>query len=105
MAQLRREASTLAQENIEVLIVGPEKPDAFRKYWERESLLFIGLPDPEHTVMQRFGQEVSLLKLGRQPAQMLIDMDGVIRAVHYARSMTDIPDTLEFIKVLEESGV
>jgi len=101
MAQLRQEVDKLEEKNIEVLIVGPEKRQNFKKYWKKEALPFIGLPDPKHTVPQRYGQEVKFLKLGRMPAQMIIDTSGIIRAVHYANSMADIPDTTEFIKVLE----
>ncbi len=97
---MRDEANKLAEKNIEVLVIGPEKQAAFRKYWEKESIPFIGLPDPENTVSKSYGQEVKLLKFGRMPAQMLIDTKGIIRAVHYASSMADIPDTMEFIKAL-----
>lgn len=103
MAQLRQEADILEKKNIEVLIIGPETREAFRKYWEKESIPFIGLPDPKHTVPQLYGQEVKLLKLGRMPAQMIIDTSGTIRAVHYANSMADIPDTTAFIKALGEA--
>ncbi len=101
MAQLRQEVSKLEENDIEVLIIGPEKREKFREYWEKESMPFIGLPDPEHRVPQRYGQEIKFLKLGRMPAQMIIDTSGIIRAVHYANSMADIPDTTEFIKALE----
>ena len=63
---------------------------------------FVGLPDPEHSVMKLYGQEVKLLKLGRMPAQMLIDTKGVIRYVHYGSSMADIPDIREVIDALRD---
>ncbi len=99
---MRQEADTLARQNIEVLVIGPEKKETFRKYWEKEALPFVGLPDPEHSVMKLYGQEVKLLKLGRMPAQMLIDTKGVIRYVHYGSSMADIPDIREVIDALRD---
>ncbi len=95
MAQLRQNAEKLERLDIVVLVVGPENADAFRKYWNNESLPFIGLPDPEHSVMALYGQEVKLLKLGRMPAQMLIDKSGILKFVYYGNSMADIPDISE----------
>jgi len=92
MAQLRRHQDKLAALDIAVLVVGPEKPETFKKFWDRASLPFMGLPDPEHRVSDLYGQDVQLLKLGRLPAQMLIDKTGVLRYLHYGKSMMDIPD-------------
>jgi len=100
MAQLRQESDRLAKLDIEVLVVGPESSDSFRKYWEKESLPFKGLPDPDHSVMKLYGQEVKTLKLGRMPAQMLIDKSGILKFVYYGNSMADIPDISKVEKAL-----
>ncbi len=59
-----------------------------------------GLPDPEHSVMNIYGQKVKILKLGRMPAQMLIDKSGILKFVYYGNSMADIPDISEIEKTL-----
>ena len=100
MAQLRQNSENLADLDVEVLVVGPEKPEAFRKYWKKESLPFTGLPDPEHSVLKLYGQDVKILKLGRMPAQMLIDKSGIVQFVHYGDSMRDIPDISEVTRAL-----
>ncbi len=100
MAQLRKDSGKLAELDIEVLVVGPENSDSFREYWEKESLPFIGLPDPDHSVMKLYGQEVKIFKLGRMPAQMLIDKSGILKFVYYGNSMADIPDLSEIEKAL-----
>ena len=100
MAQLRQNANRLTKLDIEVLVVGPENSDAFRKYWKKESLPFIGLPDPDHSVMNLYAQEVKIFKLGRMPAQMLVDKSGILKFVYYGKSMADIPDLSEIEKVL-----
>ncbi len=100
MAQLRKDSGKLAKLDIDVLVVGPENSDSFRKYWKKESLPFIGLPDPEHSVMKLYGQEVKIFKLGRMPAQMLIDKSGILKFVYYGNSMADIPDLSEIEKIL-----
>ena len=83
-------------------MVGPEDAESFRQYWLKEDLPFIGLPDPRHTVLQLYGQEVNLFKLGRLPAQMLIDASGMLRYVHYGHSMADIPANEEILRLIPQ---
>jgi len=101
MAQLRRDYDQFTKLDAEIIVVGPEKADAFRDYWIKENLPFIGLPDPEHRVLKLYGQEVKLFKLGRLPAQMLIDKSGKVRFVHYGHSMADIPPNEEIMNLIE----
>ena len=88
--------------DVNVLIIGPEKSKAFKKYWEKNDMPFVGLPDPGHSVMKLYGQQVKLLKLGRMPAQMLIDKSGVLKFIYYGSSMRDIPDPGELKKIVQE---
>jgi len=71
------------------------------EYWTKVNLPFVGLPDPEHTLSGLYGQEVKVLKLGRLPCQMIIDKTGILRFVHYGRSMSDIPSNSELLELLE----
>jgi len=100
MAQLRQDYQKFVKLDTEIIVAGPEKAEAFRDYWVKEDLPFIGLPDPEHRVLKLYGQEVKLFKLGRLPAQMLIDKSGKVRFVHYGHSMSDIPANQEIISLL-----
>ena len=84
------------------MVVGPEGPDEFRRYWEKHDLPFIGLPDPGHRVLKLYGQEVKIFKFGRMPAQLLTDKGGRVRFVHYGHSMGDIPTNTEVWKILDE---
>lgn len=102
MAQLRRDYDQYVKLNTEILVAGPEKPEAFREYWQKENLPFVGLPDPDHRVLKLYGQEVKLFKLGRLPAQMLIDRSGKVRFVHYGHSMTDIPSNEEILGLISK---
>ena len=101
MAQLRQDYPDFARRNCVIAVVGPEDASAFREYWSREQLPFIGLPDPDHTVLDLYGQEVSVFKLGRMPAQVLIDRSGVLRLVHHGHSMADIPASDEIFVLLD----
>ena len=102
MAQLRQSYAQFQELNTEVLVVGPEKGDAFEKYWKEHQLPFVGLPDPKHTVLKLYGQEVKIFKLGRLPAQMLIDKSGTLRFVHYGHAMDDIPPNEEILSLIRE---
>ena len=102
MAQLRHDYSQFVERDVEIVVVGPEDAPAFLKYWQAESLPFIGLPDPRHSVLKLYGQEVNLFKLGRMPAQVLIDKGGVARFVHYGHEMSDIPPNEEILALAEE---
>lgn len=102
MAQLRLDYPQFEDRDIEVIVVGPENARAFAAFWQEKSLPFIGLPDPGHSVLKLYGQEVNLFKLGRMPAQVLIDKDGIARFVHYGNGMHDIPQTDEILVLGEQ---
>lgn len=82
--------------------MGPEGPAAFRDYWRKEDLPFVGLPDPQHSVLKLYGQEVKLFKFGRMPAQVIVDRGGTVRFVHYGHDMSDIPANAEVLSILDE---
>lgn len=104
MAQLRRDYDQFVKLDTEILVAGPEKAEAFKQYWSRENLPFVGLPDPEHRVLKLYGQEVKIFKLGRMPAQVMIDKAGKVRFVHYGHSMADIPENKELLDLLKTVG-
>ena len=101
MAQLRQDYQEYAARQTEVFVVGPENKAAFAQYWQENSLPFIGLPDPKATVLRRYGQEVDLFKLGRMPAQVIVDKKGLVRYIHYGHSMSDIPENCELLDLLD----
>jgi len=102
MAQLRQEYAQFVERDAEIVVAGPEGRRAFAAYWQAANLPFVGLPDPQHTVLKLFGQEVNLFKLGRLPAQVIIDKTGVARYVHYGHSVADIPPNSELLALLDE---
>lgn len=86
----------------EILAVGPDGLESFRRYWQREEIPYIGLPDPDHVVAKLYKQEVNLFKLGRMPLNCIVDAEGKIRYVHYGSSMMDIPDNQTFLGVIDK---
>jgi len=102
MAQLRQDYDQFTARGAEIVTIGPEKAEAFKKYWVENKMPFVGLPDPDHSVLKLYGQQVNLFNLGRMPAQMIIDKEGTLRYIHYGHSMQDIPDNAELLALLDE---
>jgi peroxiredoxin len=101
LAQLRQDYDKFKEQETEIVVIGPEDANAFSTYWENRNLPFIGLPDPTHTVLKLYWQEVNLFKFGRLPAQIMIDKQGLARFVHYGNNMGDIPANEEILKLLQ----
>jgi peroxiredoxin Q/BCP len=102
MAQLRQDHPEFVKRRAQVVVIGPEAGPAFEKYWRENDLPFVGLPDPKASVLKLYGQEVNLFKLGRMPAQVIVDLNGKVRFVHYGHSMSDIPANQELLALLDE---
>jgi peroxiredoxin len=102
MAQLRQDYPEFVKRGAEVVVVGPEDAKAFERYWHEHDLPFMGIPDPKASVLKLYGQEVNLFKLGRMPAQVIVDKNGIVRFVHYGHSMSDIPDNAEVLSLLDK---
>jgi peroxiredoxin len=94
--------SEFTSRGAEIIAIGPDALTPFKRYWTRENISFIGLPDPEHVVAKTYKQEVNLFKLGRMPLNCIVDTDGRIRYIHYGASMSDIPDNETFLSVIDE---
>ena len=101
MAQLRLDYDEFVKRKTTILVLGPEGASAFAKYWREHDLPFIGLPDPTHSVLKLYGQQINLFKYGRMPAQVLVDKAGTARFVHYGHDMSDIPKNSEILALID----
>ena len=101
MAQLRQDYDEFVARDTAVITVGPEDAQSFADYFGKNKLPFIGLPDPQHTVLKLYGQQIKLFKFGRMPAQVLVDKAGIARFIHYGHNMQDIPPTLEMLDLID----
>jgi len=102
MAQLRQDHQKFVERNTEIIAVGPEDTDGFKKWWTEHQMPFIGIPDPKHELAQLYSQEFKIFKGGRLPALVVIDRDGKIRLMHYADSVGDIPSDEEVLALLDK---
>jgi peroxiredoxin len=101
MAQLRQDSAKFSERDTAVIAIGPEDSEAFADYFREHDLPFVGLPDPKHSVLKLYGQQIKLFKFGRMPAQVLVDKAGIARFVHYGDSMIDIPETQEILDQID----
>jgi len=101
MVQLHHDYDKFVEKETEIVAIGPENAKSFITYWEENGLKFYGIPDEKHSVLKLYGQKVNLFKLGRMPAQMLVDKEGVLRYVHYGHSMKDIPENTEIFELID----
>lgn len=101
MAQLRQDHDQFVKRDTTILVAGPENAQKFANYFTEHDLPFIGLPDPEHRVLKLYGQQIKIFKLGRMPAQVLVDKTGTARYVHYGHSMRDIPANAEMLALID----
>ncbi|MDF2948433.1 MAG: alkyl hydroperoxide reductase/Thiol specific antioxidant/Mal allergen [Sedimentibacter sp.] len=99
--QLHQDYDKFAERNTIIVTIGPESSNNFKTYWEENNYKFIGIPDAKQSVLKLYEQEVNILKLGRMPAQMLVDKDGVLRYIHYGHSMKDIPENSEILEYID----
>lgn len=102
MAQLRQDYQQFRDRGVKVIILGPDGPKAFQRFWQEEEMPFTGLADIKSVVADKFYQEVNLLKFGRMPAVFVIDKKGNIRYKHYGASMADIPETAVVLEALDQ---
>jgi len=102
MAQLRQDYPDFTRSGAEIIVLGPDGPNAYRRFWQENDMPFIGCSDIRSKVADTYYQEVNLLKFGRMPALFVIDKKGKIRYVHYGESMSDIPTNEEVLAVLDQ---
>lgn len=98
---MRQDHSEFTRRGIEIIALGPDGPNAFKRYWEKEDLPFIGCADIGSAVAARYHQEVNWLKMGRMPAVLLIDPEGRIIFRQYGESMSDIPGNSEVLAAFD----
>jgi peroxiredoxin len=99
---LRQDYAQFTALGAEIVAIGPDGPNAFRRYWSENTIPFPGCPDIGSRISTRYYQEVSLFKFGRMPAIFIIDRQGRVRYAHYGDSMADIPANSDVLSILSQ---
>ena len=100
MMQLHQDYDKFVEKSTIIVVIGPEDANSFRTYWEENDFKFYGISDKKHSVLDLYDQEVNLFKLGRMPAQMLVDKEGMLKYIHYGHSMKDITENSEILDII-----
>lgn len=98
---MKQDFKEFTSKNTTIVVVAPHSAEKVAKFWKEEELPMIGLPDEDGKLADLYGQEWKLLKLGRMPALFVVDRKGVIAFSQYGKSMSDIPENREMLKVLD----
>lgn len=98
---MRDNYQEFVKRRVEILVIGPDGPRAFKRYWEEEKMPFPGCADIGSKVADTYQQEVNILKLGRMPVEIIIDRTRIIRYLHYGESMSDIPQIRQLLEVID----
>ncbi len=101
MAQLRQDYAQFVARGAEVVVINPDDAADVQSFARSQALPFPMLVDPGHAVANAYGQEVNLLKLGRMPALVVLDREGVVRHEHRGGSMMDTPRNSDILAVLD----
>ena len=96
---MREDYDKFVEECAEILVIGQEGPRRFKGVWDEGQFPFAGFPN-KHTVADLYGQEVKPLKLGRMPAMVVVDKQGVIQFAHFGDNMADIPRNEDVLALL-----
>jgi len=99
---LREDYAKFVEKDAEILAIGPEGPRQFKRVWDEQQYPFVGFSDYRHTVADLYGQEVNLAKLGRMPAMLIVDKQGMIRFAHFGDNMADIPRNEDVLALLDQ---
>ncbi len=102
MVQMGHDYAEFVNRDAEVVILGPNSPESFKRTWEIEELQMVGLSDPDSVIANSYHQEVKIMRMGRLPALLVLDQKGIIRFLHYGNSMTDIPENSRILQILDE---
>jgi peroxiredoxin len=98
---MKQDIKQFTDRKAQIVVIAPHGTEKVETYWKRENLPYIGIPDPDGTLGKLYGQEWSLIKLGRMPALFIIDKKGSIAFTQYSKNMADIPKNNDLFKILE----
>jgi peroxiredoxin Q/BCP len=100
MEQLLQDYQKYMESNAEVIVIGPESPEEFAKWWHEHKMPFVGIPDPNHSIAKLYNQEIRAFYGGRLPAMVIIDKDFKIRVSYVSGSPSDIPSDDEVLNLI-----
>jgi peroxiredoxin Q/BCP len=101
MAQLSQDYQEFVDRDTDVIAIGPEDQENFAAFWDAKQMPFSGIPDPDHTIADLYGQVDDPLKFGRNPVIVVIDIKGQIRFEHFGQGAGDIVENKQILELLD----
>ncbi len=90
MMQLHQDIDKFESKKIRVVAICPDKESDIEKFIDDNNILFDMVSDRSHSIADKYGQQVNIFKLGRMPAQIMLDKNKEVIFKHYASNMKNI---------------
>ncbi len=100
--QLHKDKHEFEKRSIKVVVICPEKLNNIHKFLSSEFLDLEFVSDPKHILANKYNQQVKILKLGRLPAQIILDKNGKKVFEHFANSMRDIVENHKIFDIVDK---
>lgn len=98
--ELRDQYAALRAAGIQVVAIGPDRPDALRAHFEKEHIPLEAIADPSQQVLKALGQQYRWYTMGLLPAMLAIAPSGEVVWQHYAKSPQDLPKLKDAVAAL-----
>ncbi len=98
---MRDRYSEFTERGAEVVAIAPDTIDAARSFFERNSLPFTCLPDPDRAVFRMYDVKSAMISLGQRPGLFIVDKDGIVRYAHLGFQQWEIPSVDETLAELD----
>ena len=105
MVQLRQDYPEFTKQNSEILAINPDDALKVSDFWQKESMPFPGISDPDHRVGDIYGQVDSPATMGRAPAVFIVDKKGFLRYEHRGNHSADIPQNAYLLYTLDQFNI
>lgn len=99
--RLRDDYEKIKNLNAELYAILPDNLESAKKFESKYAKKYPLYYDAKKKVNKMLKQEVKPLKLGRMPALLIIDKQGIIKYAYYSDEMSDIPENDEIFEVLQ----
>ncbi len=104
MMQLHKEKKEFDKRNIKVVSICPENIEKIERFLSSENIDLELVADPKHIIADEYNQQVKIFKLGRMPAQIILNNKGEKIFEHFANSMRDIIENREILSFIDEKS-
>jgi len=98
---LRDRYSEFTERGAEVVAIAPDTVESARSFFERESITFPRLADPDREVFRVYDVKSAMISLGQRPGLFIVDKDGVVRYAHLGFQQWEIPSVDETLAELD----